>query len=869
MPLAAGTHLGPYEILAPIGAGGMGEVYKARDTRLDRIVAVKISAEQFSERFEREARAVAALNHPHICTLHDVGPNYLVMEYIQGQPLKGPLAPDEALKYGAQICDALEAAHKQGVVHRDLKPANIMVTKAGVKLLDFGLAKLTRGRGASPVGSVETIALTQANTILGTLQYMSPEQLEGKDADARSDIFAFGAVLYEMITGRQAFAGSSPASVIAAIMGGQSGSLQQLPRGIDHVVKVCLAKDPDARWQSATDIRRELEWLAEASLPEPAATPVPRVGWRERIAWGLAVAFLGGFLLLAAPHWRAGPEAERVRFAIYPPHGTDFAKPPNSTIGAAQFALSQDGRTIAFVAGPAGVKPSLWLRPLDEAAAHPIAGTENATYPFWSPDSRRIGFFADGKLKTIMAIGGPAQVIAQDVADPRGGSWGADGKVVFSATASGVNVVSASGGFIASVSKLDPSVREGSHRWPQFLPDGRHIIFHVRSGVQERRGVYGASLDGTRKFLVHSEWSGAYSPSGHLLYFEGDVLMARSFDPARMQLSGEPVALVEHVAPATNGLAAISISTTGTFAYANATLERGRLTWFDRGGRTLDSVGAEGDYTDFRLSPDGKRVAASLVDPQSSMPAVWMADLTRGSVTRFTFDPSLEASPVWSPDGARVAFRSLRSGMLGFYEKSAAGGGQDKPMLVENTSPSIVLTDWSPDGSTILYSRQLATTGFDLWLLPADGQGKPAQYLNSPADETQGAFAPNGRFVAYTSNESGRLEVYVQTLPASDRKWQISTGGGHEPRWRRDGRELYYLSEDRKLMAVPVTIDAGFTAGAPKALFQTGVPAGVNPFRTNYVPAGDGQRFLVNTVRDDTGPEPITVVLHWTAGLKK
>jgi Tol biopolymer transport system component len=280
-------------------------------------------------------------------------------------------------------------------------------------------------------------------------------------------------------------------------------------------------------------------------------------------------------------------------------------------------------------------------------------------------------------------------------------------------------------------------------------------------------------------------------------------------------------------------------------------------------------VGAEGDYTDFRLSPDGKRLAASFVDPKSSMPAVWMTDLTRGSVTRFTFDPSLEASPVWSPDGARVAFRSLRSGMLGFYEKSAAGGGQDKPMLVENTSPSIVLTDWSPDGSTILYSRQLAATGFDLWLLPANGQGKPVQYLNSPADETQGAFAPNGRFVAYTSNESGRLEVYVQTLPATDRKWQISTGGGYEPRWRHDGRELYYLSDDRKLMAVPVTTEPGFTAGAPKALFQTGVPAGVNPFRTNYVPAGDGQRFLVNTVRDDTGPEPITVVLHWTSGLKK
>jgi Tol biopolymer transport system component/predicted Ser/Thr protein kinase len=861
MALVPGTRLGPYEILAPIGAGGMGEVFKARDTRLDRIVAIKVSNEQFSERFEREARAVAALNHPHICQLYDVGSNYLVMEYVEGKPLAGPLPLEEALRLASQIADALDAAHRKGIVHRDLKPANILVAKGGVKLLDFGLAKFQEQPAAD--GNTATIALTKDNAILGTLQYMSPEQLQGKPVDARSDIFSFGLVLYEMITGKPAFEASSQASLIAAILERQAPALE--PEGLNRVVQACIAKDPDQRFQSVRDLKRAIEW----GVPAVAAPAISANRWRERMAWILVAACLGVVVSLAALLWRSGPAGEIMRFAVYPPAGTIFSGSPTATVSAPQFALSPDGRLLVLVAAAPGVRSMLWLRSIDAVAPRPVAGTEGALYPFWSPDGSSIGFFAEGKLKKIQVAGGRSQVVSQAVASPFGGAWGPDNTILF-APGGGLSRVPAAGGPITQMTTLDPSRGEGSHRWPQFLPDGHHFLYSSRGELREQRGVYAGSLDGKpKKFLIRSNWNAVFAPPGYLLYLDGDTLMGQAFDAARLEINGQPFGIAEGVGGTANGLEAASVSHTGALAYAGAMLHMGRLTWFDRSGKILDTVGPEGDYTDFRLSPDEKRLAVSLVDIKVSTPDIWLADLARGgSLTRFTSDPMLDASAIWSPDGTRIAFRTNRKGGIQLYQKSAGGGGNEEP-LFSVTGINLVPTDWSPDGRHILYSIAISPSGFDLWLLPLTGDQKPVRFLDSPFDEMHGNFSPGGRFVAYSSNESGNFEVYVQTFPRSDRKWKISTNGGYEPRWRGDGRELYYLSENRQLMAVPVSTAPVFEAGAPKALFQTRVREGVNPLRTNYVPARDGQRFLVNTQSGDTGPAAITVVLNWTAALKK
>ncbi len=878
MVVCAGTRLGPYEILAPIGAGGMGEVWKARDTRLDRIVAVKVSADQFTERFEREARAVAKLNHPHICTLHDVGPNYLVMEYIEGQTLKGPLPLDQALRYGAQICDALDAAHRKDIVHRDLKPANILVTKSGIKLLDFGLAKMNHVRVAD--GNTETIALTEAHTILGTLQYMAPEQLEGKDADSRSDIFAFGAVLYEMLTGKRAFEGKSQVGVIAAIMEHDPPSVGGIaPAALDRVLRRCLAKDADERWQSARDLKAELEWIGESVLSPVGAPALSRR--RQPVQWIAAAALLAAIVLYFAVRPRPAPAAGEVtRFAIYPPEKTTFSAARNITVPTPQFDMSPDGRAMVFVASATDGKLALWLRPLTDPAAHPIPGTENAEYPFWSPDSRWIGFFSDGKLKKVLAAGGPVQVISEGFADFRGGSWGAANTILLATALSHLYGISSSSGAVAAVTRLDASNREAAHRWPQFLPDGQHFLFRVISAVPANGGVYAGSLDGkTRKFLIRSDLSNSasYAPPGYVLFLDGDTLMAQKFDAEHLELRDQPLPVAEHVGRSSAGKIAVSASGTGVLAYAGAILRLGRLTWFDRNGNRLDSVGPEGDYTDFRLSPDEKRIAISLVDPKTSNPDVWLVDRERGSTSRFTFGQALNASAVWSPDGAWIAFRTNPTGLTELYRKSAAGGGNEEPVLsgeaersAQIASARLAPSDWSPDGRDILFAAPGAGSGYDLWLWSLTGEKKLKRFLGSPYDKIHGNFSPDGKLVAYSSNESGRFEVHVQTFPRSDRQWQVSTGGGSEPRWRRDGREIYYLSEDRKLMAVAVGAGPlGNTSfGVPKPLFQTRAPAGVYALRTNYVPSGDGKRFLVNT-QNDPAPTPITVVLNWTSGLKR
>ncbi len=898
MTLAAGAKLGPYEIQSPLGAGGMGEVYRARDTRLDRTVAIKIlpahlsSNPEAKQRFEREARSISSLNHPNICTLYDVGHqdgiDYLVMEFLEGETLadrlvKGALPPEQVLKYGIEICEGLEKAHRGGVTHRDLKPGNIMLTKTGAKLMDFGLAKACSSSGGASASGltltspVASRPLTQEGTVVGTFQYMSPEQIEGKEADARSDIFAMGAVLYEMATGKRAFEGKTTTSVIAAILERDplpiSAVKPMFPRALDSVVKTCLQKDPDERWQSVRDLRTNLKWIAEGD-GAGTSSAVKHNPWRERAAWMLALALLcaGAVAFFAVGRYRGPAAGEPVRFSVNPPEKAVFSGPPNITVPVPQFALSPDGRAIAFVAASPGADPVIWLRSIDQVTARPLPGTERAQIPFWSPDSRWIGFFAGGKLKKIPVAGGPVQVLT-DVEDAFGGAWGADDSIVFAKLSSAIFRVSSGGGTVTAVTKVDTIMN--AHRWPQFLPDGRHFLFHVQGGDPEHRGIYVGSLDGgTQKFIVRTESSAVYASPGYLLHVEGDTLLGQAFDAARLEIKGEPFTVAEHVGRSTGFNIGVSASDTGMLAYAAAILQRGRLTWFDRAGNALNSVGVEGDYSDFRLSPNGQTLAASLVDPKAWNPDIWLIDLMRGGPSRFTVGSALSAAPVWSPDGARIVFRTNRNGQTELYAKSAGGGGNEEVVLTYDTQHvagigwrNLVCTDWSPDGRYVIASSPQQATGEDLWLIPLSGDKKPFKFLGPPSDQIHGNFSPDGRFVAYTSNESGRFQVYVQTFPLSDRKSQVSTDGGYEPRWRGDGHEIYYLSEDRKLMAV--SVGAGPTFDIPKLLFQTRVPEGITSRRTHYVPSRDGQRFLVNTQSDDALPSPITVVLNWQAELKK
>jgi eukaryotic-like serine/threonine-protein kinase len=901
MTLSAGARLGPYEILAPIGAGGMGEVYRARDTRLGRSVAVKVLAQEFGsrpdvlQRFEREARAVSALNHPNICTLHDVGTEngvpYLVMEYLEGETLaerltRGALPLPDAIRIAIQIVDALDEAHSHAITHRDLKPGNVMLvggrSSTAVKLLDFGLARLPEEHSSAASGSptsLSTIAhpLTKEGTILGTLQYMAPEQLEGKKADHRADIFAFGAMLYEMIAGQKAFTGQSQASLISAIMADDPPPLSSIqptsPPALDRLIRRCLAKNPEDRWQTARDLVHELRWIAEGTasgLPAQTVAPPRRaLLGPSRTAWIAAGALAVGFLTLLGIHLREiRPEEHSVRFLLQAPEKHSFRMLDTPV-------LSPDGTRVVYGAGD-GQSDMLFVRSLDAVETKPLPGTEGGRFPFWSPDSRSVAFFARGKLKKMDLKGGPPVTLSDVAVDPSrpdvaaggyGGTWNRDDVIVFTPALSGPLMrVAAAGGNVTPVAELDTSRGQGGHAWPSFLPDGKHFLFTVSSSRAESRGVHIGSLDSRQITRVLPEDSNAqYDSSGFLVFNKNDTLMAQPFDAKRLRLTGDRFSIAEHVSLFSNPFSGAAFSTAGgALAYRLASgVNANRLSWFDRRGVHVGDVGQPADYTNPALSPDGRTLAVCTRDPGTRMRDIWLFDLTRGTTTRLTFDPADDFNPVFSPNGQRIAFTSDRGGHRDLYQKSTSGVGAEE--LLAQSEIDKALEDWTRDGQYLIFNQLMSGPRRETWSMPLSGGRKLSMVLAGPSSVTEAQVSPDGHWIAYTSSESGAPEIYVQNFPPTGGKWQISTAGGRQAAWRRDGKELFYLQGER-LMSVDVrTVAIGFEATVPKPLFDVSI---ATIFRNVYVVAPDGQKFLFIT-RPERNLLPIVVVLNWRAGLKK
>jgi serine/threonine protein kinase len=873
MPLLKGSRLGPYEILDPIGSGGMGEVYRAHDPKLGRDVALKILPEKFAreadrmERFGREAKVLASLNHANIASIYgfeDSGSTRaLVMELVEGPTLAdrikaGPIPIDEVLPIAKQICEALEYAHERAIVHRDLKPANVKVTADDtVKILDFGLAKALEGDAASAdIATSPTISrmATMAGVLLGTAAYMSPEQAKGKPVDRRADIWAFGCVLYEMQTGKMAFRGETVTDTLAAVIK-EEPDWSQLPAATPPHVRVllrrCLQKDPKQRLRDIGDARISLD-EALSGAPEPVSVV------REKPA---------------AP-------AELMRFEIPLPE-----KAASATSGT--FALSPDGRQLAFAAaGPDSVQ-RLWVRPLDSLEARPLPGSESLLFPpfFWSHDSRFIAFDAGGKLKKIDIFGGPAQTLCDLRATLCGGSWNRDGVIIFGQARGALMRVSARGGPASRLTTLDPSRREAYHAFPSFLPDGRHFIY-LRPGKPENSGVYVGSLNAgpeeqSSKRLVATVYGPAYVPSSdagsdQLLFLRDGVLMTQSFDASRLELAGEPLPVAERLGFFLSfGFFSVSINGVLVYRAAGGGVTQ-QLTCVDREGKFLDTVGEPGGLYTFALclSPDGARAVVSRTDSSALNPALWLVDFSRRTSTRFTFGAWSALSGAWSPDGSRIIFASNRSGVFDLYLKLASGA-KDEELLLKSSEIKFPAS-WSRDGRFLLYvTGDHPRTKDDLWVLPLEGDKKPFPFLRTEFNNFEGQFSPDGRWVSYTSDESGRMEIYVRTFSpdstaaASDTggKWLISTGGGSEPRWRGDGKELYYLAPDGKLMAVEIATDPVFQAGVPKALFQT--PPRYGELRSiwhTWDLTSDGKRFLFVV---PTERAPFTVVLNWQAALLK
>jgi eukaryotic-like serine/threonine-protein kinase len=903
--LAPGTKLGPYEIVAPLGAGGMGEVYRARDTRLDRTVAVKILPQALAatgesrERFEREARAISRLNHPHICHLYDVGhqngTEYLVMEYLEGETLarrleRGALPVTEFLRSAIQIADALDKSHRQGIVHRDLKPGNIMLTKSGAKLLDFGLAKtaapLSADLSSSPTVSrplsapTAGQALTTEGSIVGTFQYMSPEQLEGKEADARSDIFSFGAVLYEMATGKKAFEAQSQASLIAAILEHDPEPISTLrplaPPSLDRVARTCLAKNPDDRFQSAHDLKLQLEWIRDAGSQSSASAAAPalprrpaRRTWIALLAGAVLLAILTAFVALRF-FARSAPETAATRFTIPAPEKAAYEL---------SLAISPNGRLLAFVA-LSGSQDFIWIRPLDSLEAHALNGTQGAEVPFWSPDSASIGFFAEGKLKRISLSTGAVQTLCI-ARDPRGGAWGPDGTILFTPDfRSPLYKIPANGGTPTQATEVDASQNnETSHRWPAFLPDGRHFLYFARTNGKQTQGVNVGSLDSRDHQRTLESDSGVAYASGFLLFVRGHALYAQSFDASALKLRGDAIPVAEGIEPigeiGPTSYAPFSASANGVLIYRPEVHNLTQLTWFDRHGKQIGTVGPPGRYDELTMSRDGKRLALDVNTSASPSGDIWVVDLATSAFSRFTFDPASEISPVWSPDGSHIVFASNRSGEYNLYSKPSNGSSNEE-LLPGMASRSVEIPQsWSPDGKYLVYDHESATNDYDLWAVPmsgdTNGDRKPRPLIELPGAQNRAAVSPDSRWIAYESNETGEAEIWVQSFPPSGGKWQITTEGGMQPQWRRDGRELFYLAPNRKIMSVEVQLSPTFRATIPQTLFEAPISMkGIGDSNARYVFTPDGQRALVVAdVSDSANSSPIHVVLNWPTALQK
>jgi serine/threonine protein kinase len=900
MALTSGTKLGPYEIQSPLGAGGMGEVYRAKDTRLDRIVAIKILSTHLSEnpeikqRFEREARAISALNHPNICHLYDIGSqdgtDFLVMEFLEGETLadrlrKGAMPLGEILKIGIAVAEALAFAHRNGIVHRDLKPGNIMLTPGGAKLMDFGLAKplsaQTAGVSSASAPSFTAAAtmsgpspltpLTMAGSIVGTIQYMSPEQIEGKEADVRSDIFALGAVLYEMAAGKRPFSGKSQISLASSILENDPepirASKPQIPVAYEQAVTTCLQKNPEERFQSAQDLKLQLQWIgkekpASAATGLDAVTTVPRK--TQRLAWvfvALAMLILGiaaGFFL----HPASTP-APAIRTVINSPEKTsfnlagDFAGPP---------VLSPDGTSIVFSTTSAEGKSSLWIRAMNSLEARPLADTDGAYFPFWSPDSRSIGFFASGKLKTIELNGSAAQEVC---ATPygRGGAWGANGIIVFSPTpAAPMMRVSATGGSPVDVTTIDAS-QHTSHRWPFFLPDGKHFLYlaiHHEPAKAANDMLYYASTDGKENRALFRAQSNAVYADGFLLFARGDQLMAQPFDPARGKLNGEARVLSKNVMndPATWHMDA-SAADNGLLIYGSGGSSDWQLIWIDRDGKKTTTVADKlANLQSAVLSPQGDRIATGIDVGEND---IWVLDLQRGVRTRLTFGPIANANPVWSPDGQWIAYASVRNNAGNIFRKRSDGSGAEELLVSGPVSTSVDglrPNSWSSDGKELFYSKLLEAPKSEVWALPLEGDRKPHLVL---AHGEMAKISPDGHWLAYVSVESGTPEVYVEAYGGGQGKWQVSNGG-QQPQWSRDGKQLYYMDLTFNVFSVPVKENSGaLQFGAPQMMVGTTNWSAPQAF---YDVTPDGNKFLLNRIVQQVA-QSVTVVTNFSVELKR
>jgi eukaryotic-like serine/threonine-protein kinase len=892
MTLTPGSKLGPYEVQSALGAGGMGEVYRARDTRLERTVAIKILPAQFTadpiakQRFEREAKTISSLNHPHICTLYDIGHqdgvDYIVMECVEGETLakrleKGPLPLDQTLKYGAQIAEALEKAHRNGIVHRDLKPGNIMLTATGAKLLDFGLAT-----ELAPLANLATLTtasptspLTQEGMIVGTFQYMSPEQVEGKEVDGCSDIFSLGAVLYEMLTGKRAFEGRTQLSVASAILEREPEPLNILkpltPPALQHAIQRCLAKDPADRWQSGRDLAGELKWIAGGSSQSGVAIAVPsKRDWRERALLGLAALFAIATISLAYAYFHQPKKFEiPVRSSILPPPKTSIPFSNVTRLGG--YALSPDGLRLVMNVQAEDGKVSLWVRPLNSLTAQELAGTEDGYLPFWSPDGQWIGFFSQGKLKKILASGGPVQELC-DAPQGRGGTWNSKGDIVFTpAISSPLFRVSANGGVSTKLTELDAALGETTHRWSEFLPDGEHFLYLARQLAENKpAAVYVGSLNSTSRKKVLDNLTEAQYAGDYLLYVRNGTMFAQAFDTKNWDVYGEAMPVAGDVANEASYLrAGFSVSESGQLVYrsgdAGTDIEMIEL---DRSGKRISAIPMEGIINSFGLSPDGQKLALVEMLPTKTGSTIWLYDLRLNTRTRFTFASGMNNNPTWTPDGSEIAFSSTRNGTFNMFVKPATGAAEER--VLHDSNEDERPQSFSPDGKHLVidYRPRVRLGNPEIAIFPLAAGGKVTSLLEGPYISMGGKISTDGRWLAYSSTELGRPEVYVTSFPTGQGKWQVSSGGGSSPQWRRDGRELYFINQSGYLMVAETNTGNGtFALGAVKQLWDRRVSSDL--FQGQYAASPDGQRFIVSAMKEGTIHSPLTLLNNWPAELKK